>query len=114
MTDCMSLNKCKSSCSSMGASSYRWFHDGCCQCVGPKCADYGISESRCRMCPLHESGDSGSMRVDVAAAEHSSSAKSTAAAVAGEDESHRHENTVKAGDKVTKESAKVVGTIKSR
>ena len=31
MSQCMSWNKCKASCTSMGAKSYRWFHDGCCQ-----------------------------------------------------------------------------------
>eukprot|EP00493_Phyllostaurus_siculus_P010647 UN10793 len=37
MGQCMSWNKCKASCRSMGASSYRWFHDGCCECVGSQC-----------------------------------------------------------------------------
>ncbi|XP_022201068.1 protein twisted gastrulation [Nilaparvata lugens] len=52
MSQCMSWNKCKASCQSMGAASYRWFHDGCCQCVGDKCINYGINESRCLQCPL--------------------------------------------------------------
>ncbi|KAL1437420.1 hypothetical protein MTO96_001475 [Rhipicephalus appendiculatus] len=51
MSQCMSLNKCRESCLSMGASSYRWFHDGCCQCVGSMCINYGINESRCLQCP---------------------------------------------------------------
>lgn len=34
----------------MGASSYRWFHDGCCECVGSTCVNYGINESRCTLC----------------------------------------------------------------
>lgn len=51
MSQCMPYNKCKDSCSSMGASSYRWFHDGCCECVGSTCINYGISESRCLDCP---------------------------------------------------------------
>ena len=38
----------------MGASSYRWFHDGCCECVGQNCVNYGINESRCLKCPLIE------------------------------------------------------------
>lgn len=45
-SQCMSVAKCKSSCQSMGASSYRWFHDGCCECIGDKCINYGINESR--------------------------------------------------------------------
>lgn len=51
MSQCMSWNKCKNSCMSMGASSYRWFHDGCCECVGSTCLNYGINESRCLDCP---------------------------------------------------------------
>ncbi|KAL1116960.1 hypothetical protein AAG570_004288 [Ranatra chinensis] len=46
LSQCMSWNKCKGSCLSMGAASYRWFHDGCCECVGDKCINYGINESR--------------------------------------------------------------------
>jgi len=52
MGQCMSWNKCKASCTSMGASSYRWFHDGCCECVGSQCINYGINQSRCEDCPL--------------------------------------------------------------
>lgn len=54
MAQCMSWNKCKASCTSMGASSYRWFHDGCCECVGHQCINYGINQSRCSDCPLLE------------------------------------------------------------
>jgi len=54
MSDCMPINKCKSSCTSMGSSAYRWFHDGCCECVGPNCVNYGINESKCRHCPNKE------------------------------------------------------------
>lgn len=46
MSQCMPWTKCKASCQSMGAQSYRWFHDGCCECVGDKCINYGIAESR--------------------------------------------------------------------
>lgn len=35
----------------MGATSYRWFHDGCCECIGDTCINYGINESRCIHCP---------------------------------------------------------------
>jgi len=52
IAQCMSWNKCKASCTSMGASSYRWFHDGCCECVGQQCINYGINQSRCSECPL--------------------------------------------------------------
>lgn len=48
---CMRSNKCKQQCESMGANSYRWFHDGCCECVGAHCLNYGINESRCSACP---------------------------------------------------------------
>lgn len=64
MSDCMPFNKCKSSCTSMGSSAYRWFHDGCCQCVGEKCINYGLNESRCRLCPIREDEDVSQMVVD--------------------------------------------------
>ncbi|XP_055913595.1 protein twisted gastrulation [Eupeodes corollae] len=57
LSPCISWNKCRQSCQSTGASSYRWFHDGCCECVGATCINYGINESRCRRCP--ESKDDG-------------------------------------------------------
>lgn len=54
MKSCMSLNKCRENCMSLGAASYRWFHDGCCQCVGNTCLNYGLNEGRCQQCPLSE------------------------------------------------------------
>lgn len=30
---------------------FRWFHDGCCECVGSTCINYGINDSRCTFCP---------------------------------------------------------------
>ncbi|KAK7580129.1 hypothetical protein V9T40_000758 [Parthenolecanium corni] len=51
MSQCMPSNKCKRSCESMGATSYRWFHIGCCECVGDKCLANGLNESRCKKCP---------------------------------------------------------------
>ncbi|XP_044269792.1 protein twisted gastrulation-like [Tribolium madens] len=54
MSKCMSLTKCRAGCQTMGASSYRWFHDGCCECIGQHCINYGINESRCRECPLKD------------------------------------------------------------
>jgi len=62
MGQCMSWNKCKASCTSMGSSSYRWFHDGCCECVGSACQaraenQFGIDQSRCEECPLLEDED---------------------------------------------------------
>lgn len=51
LSQCMPWNKCKGSCQSMGAASYRWFHDGCCECIGEHCMNYGINESRCLKCP---------------------------------------------------------------
>merc|ERR1712066_1105627 len=57
MGQCMSWNKCKASCTSMGATSYRWFHDGCCECVGSQCIHYGINQSRCQDCPLLDEED---------------------------------------------------------
>ncbi|XP_061443571.1 twisted gastrulation protein homolog 1 [Rhineura floridana] len=48
--DCMSVHQCKSSCESMGASKYRWFHNACCECIGPECIDYGSKTVRCMNC----------------------------------------------------------------
>ncbi|XP_045130193.1 twisted gastrulation protein homolog 1-B-like isoform X2 [Portunus trituberculatus] len=50
MSQCMSGNKCKETCRSTGATAYRWFFDGCCECVGSSCVNYGINESRCIQC----------------------------------------------------------------
>lgn len=57
MAQCNSWNKCRASCQSMGATSYRWFHDGCCECIGDTCINYGINESRCIHCPLDKEED---------------------------------------------------------
>ncbi|XP_017126549.1 protein twisted gastrulation [Drosophila elegans] len=54
VNSCIRANKCRQQCESMGASSYRWFHDGCCECVGGNCLNYGINESRCRGCPENQ------------------------------------------------------------
>ncbi|KAM4026797.1 twisted gastrulation protein homolog 1 [Anomaloglossus baeobatrachus] len=48
--DCMSIHQCKVSCESMGASKYRWFHNACCECVGPECIDYGSKTVKCMNC----------------------------------------------------------------
>ncbi|GAB1301277.1 Twisted gastrulation protein homolog 1 [Apodemus speciosus] len=48
--DCMSIHQCKISCESMGASKYRWFHNACCECVGPECIDYGSKTVKCMNC----------------------------------------------------------------
>ncbi|KAH8349503.1 hypothetical protein KR084_000051 [Drosophila pseudotakahashii] len=51
LDQCTSWNRCRQTCLKTGATSYRWFHDGCCECVGEHCTNYGINESRCRLCP---------------------------------------------------------------
>ncbi|XP_060680464.1 twisted gastrulation protein homolog 1-A [Hemiscyllium ocellatum] len=48
--DCMSIHQCKNSCESMGASKYRWFHNACCECIGPDCIDYGNKVVKCMNC----------------------------------------------------------------
>merc|ERR1712018_23296 len=47
---CMAENKCEKSCQSMGAFQYRWFQNGCCECVGHHCKNYGINEPKCLEC----------------------------------------------------------------
>ncbi|XP_055849508.1 protein twisted gastrulation-like [Episyrphus balteatus] len=67
MTSCMSWNKCRQSCQSTGANSYRWFHDGCCECVGKTSINYGINDSRCRHCPesMNDEDDMGEIEGDL-------------------------------------------------
>ncbi|XP_050352870.1 protein twisted gastrulation-like [Nymphalis io] len=65
MSQCMSSDKCRASCRSMGANSFRWFHDGCCECVGDKCLYYGISESRCLACPGGKESSEGAIDEDL-------------------------------------------------
>ncbi|KAK1790908.1 hypothetical protein P4O66_014746, partial [Electrophorus voltai] len=48
--DCLSIRQCKQYCESMGASKYRWFHNACCECVGPECLDYGSKAVKCVNC----------------------------------------------------------------
>ena len=58
LRQCMAERKCEKSCQSMGASSYRWFgEDGCCECVGHNCINYGINQSRCLDCGYDEEDD---------------------------------------------------------
>jgi len=52
LVSCVDMYKCESSCIAMGASGYRWFHVGCCECVGKYCLNFGVNEIRCRNCPL--------------------------------------------------------------
>jgi hypothetical protein len=97
MSQCMSWNKCKSSCRSMGASAYRWFHDGCCECVGANCVNYGINESKCLQCPFADTGEDSEMAVDQEPPAPSSDGMEEyeAAPAPTEDEDHRQENGVR-------------------
>lgn len=51
LASCVDMYKCETSCISMGASGYRWFHIGCCECVGKYCLNFGLNQIRCRNCP---------------------------------------------------------------
>ena len=31
----------------MGATRYRWFDSGCCECVGHSCVSYGVNQAKC-------------------------------------------------------------------
>ncbi|KAB5535733.1 hypothetical protein PHYPO_G00121370 [Pangasianodon hypophthalmus] len=48
--ECLSIRQCKQYCESMGASKYRWFHNACCECIGPECVDYGSKAVKCMNC----------------------------------------------------------------
>ncbi|KAL7643293.1 UNVERIFIED_CONTAM: hypothetical protein RMT77_006585 [Armadillidium vulgare] len=50
MKQCHSASKCREQCKSIGSGSYRFFFNGCCECVGPTCLNYGIAESKCPLC----------------------------------------------------------------
>lgn len=43
----LSLTRCKKTCTHMGAHYFRWFHDGCCECVGRYCLNFGLAEPKC-------------------------------------------------------------------
>jgi len=57
LKQCLAEKSCERSCLSTGAGSYRWFHDGCCECVGPACLGHGLAESRCEVCGAEEEPD---------------------------------------------------------
>lgn len=54
--DCVSIRQCKQYCESMGGSKYRWFHNACCQCIGPECVDYGSKAVKCMNCLFWSAG----------------------------------------------------------
>lgn len=46
----LDLSQCRRFCRSMGANSYRWFHEtSCCECVGKSCIHYGIDKPKCKI-----------------------------------------------------------------
>lgn len=60
LPDCMPFHKCKVSCTSMGAAALRWFHDGCCQCIGSLCPPRGFDRSQvhdCQLCNFNFKGE---------------------------------------------------------
>ncbi|KAJ6653075.1 hypothetical protein lerEdw1_010161 [Lerista edwardsae] len=48
--ECLSMSRCRTACQSVGAWRYRWFHNACCQCVGPDCLGYGGAQPQCSRC----------------------------------------------------------------
>uniref|UniRef100_A0A1B0FNQ1 Protein twisted gastrulation n=1 Tax=Glossina morsitans morsitans TaxID=37546 RepID=A0A1B0FNQ1_GLOMM len=54
LNNCYGHRKCMDYCSNLGADSYRWFLDGCCECVGVNCFNYGLSENHCSDCPTED------------------------------------------------------------
>uniref|UniRef100_A0A0N5ASQ6 Protein twisted gastrulation n=1 Tax=Syphacia muris TaxID=451379 RepID=A0A0N5ASQ6_9BILA len=47
---CISHNQCIRYCLKIGASMLRWFHSGCCECIGQLCLPYGSNIPRCKYC----------------------------------------------------------------
>ncbi|XP_058956414.1 twisted gastrulation protein homolog 1-A-like [Pocillopora verrucosa] len=50
---CVAKEDCIVSCGDMGSHRYRWFRNGCCQCVGHRCKDYGELQPLCQMCGIN-------------------------------------------------------------
>lgn len=48
---CVDIYKCEAACTALGASTYKWFHIGCCLCLGKPCYNLAGSVARCRNCP---------------------------------------------------------------
>uniref|UniRef100_A0A8D2JGU3 Uncharacterized protein n=1 Tax=Varanus komodoensis TaxID=61221 RepID=A0A8D2JGU3_VARKO len=48
--ECLSMSQCRAVCQSVGAWRYRWFHNACCQCLGPDCLGYGGPHAHCSSC----------------------------------------------------------------
>lgn len=66
MSKCMSAHKCKQSCKSMGAAKYRWTHnEGCCQCIGHTCLDYGLNEPLCLLCHGDENDETVKLETEI-------------------------------------------------
>ncbi len=57
LSECVAEEKCEETCRTRGAAKYRWFPNGCCECVDAACQGYGSDESRCHIC--HAGEDSG-------------------------------------------------------
>ncbi|VDK52640.1 unnamed protein product [Anisakis simplex] len=47
---CISHEQCSRQCLILGASMLRWFHTGCCECIGHTCLPYGSNIARCKYC----------------------------------------------------------------
>ena len=60
----MSDTKCEKNCNSMGATSFRWFSNGCCQCVGHGCVNYGVNEARCGFSNVNEADQDEEINYD--------------------------------------------------
>lgn len=51
---CMSHKQCSRQCLILGASMLRWFHTGCCECIGHTCLPYGSTVARCKYCTEYD------------------------------------------------------------
>lgn len=50
LSECVAEEKCEEACRSRGAGKYRWFPNGCCECVDQECQGYGSQDTRCKIC----------------------------------------------------------------
>uniref|UniRef100_A0A158Q802 Glucose-6-phosphate isomerase n=1 Tax=Elaeophora elaphi TaxID=1147741 RepID=A0A158Q802_9BILA len=54
---CMSHKQCSRQCLILGASMLRWFHTGCCECIGHTCLPYGSTTARFSRCIPYRTAD---------------------------------------------------------
>lgn len=68
LSQCRAREKCSLACRTMGANAFRWFNNGCCECIGETCINFGINQSRCLRCSEEEQEYVSDVTMDAALA----------------------------------------------